>query len=75
MKRAKRFLMNKYDPNKTEQKWINISKIIVKDEESKQQLLLASRYIHNLRNIDTDYMGANMLAHLYSNPNLIEVEE
>ena len=75
MKRAKRFRMNRFDDSKgMNQKWIEIFKIIVEDEDSKQQLLLASEYIHNLRNIDTGYMGANMLAHLYQNPELIEVK-
>ena len=75
MKRAKRFRMNKYDWNGgSNQKWIKLKKIVVETEEDKQQLLLASEYIHGLRNVDTDYMGANMLAHLYTNPELIEVQ-
>lgn len=77
MKRAKRFKMNKYDwtlPDKSpKHKFINIVKIEVATEWDKEQLLLASEYIHGLRNIDTDYTGANLIAHLYRNPDLITV--
>jgi len=74
MKRGKRFKMHRYDDSKgDDQKWVNLVSIIVSDEESKQQLLLASEYIHGLRNIDTDFMGANILAHLYCQPDLIKV--
>jgi hypothetical protein len=76
MKRAKRFKMNRYGWSEIKpQKWISISKIVVKTKEDKEQLLLASEYIHGLSDIDTDYMGANVLAHLYRQPELIEVEE
>ncbi len=67
--------MNRYnDAAGDNQKWITIKKIIVETEEDKQQLLLASEYIHGLRNIDTGYMGANLIAHLYHCPDLIEVQ-
>ena len=75
MKRAKRFKMRVYDESKgADQKWITITKIVVPTEEDKEQLLLASRYIHGLRNIDTSYMGANLIAHLYCQPELIVVD-
>lgn len=77
MKRAKRFKMHKYNwelpDGSPKHRFIEIEKIVVKTEWDKEQLLLASEYIHGLRNIDTDYTGANLLAHLYRNPNLIEV--
>lgn len=77
MKRAKRFKMHKYDwdlpDGSPKHRFIEIEKIVVKSEWDKEQLLLASEYIHGLRNIDTDYTGANLLAHLYHNPDLIEV--
>ncbi len=77
MKRAKRFKMHKYNwdlpDGSPKHRFIEIEKIVVKSEWDKEQLLLASEYIHGLRNIDTDYTGANLLAHLYCNPNLIEV--
>lgn len=68
--------MNRYDASKgnglEDQKWGNF-KIIVPTEEDKKQLLLASEYIHNLSDIDSDYMMVNALMHLYLNPELIEV--
>ena len=77
MKRSKRFKMHKYNLNlpddSVKHRFIEIEKIVVKSEWDKEQLLLASEYIHGLRNIDTDYTGANSLAHLYRNPELIEV--
>lgn len=79
MKRAKRFKMHKYNwelpDGSPKQRFIEIEKIVVKSEWDKEQLLLASEYIHGLRNIDTDYTGANLLAHLYHNPDIIEVIE
>ena len=65
--------LNRYNHSGDVQKWIKLVKIVVETEEDKEQLLLASKYIHNLRNIDTDIMGANMLAHLYTDPDLIVV--
>ena len=58
---------------RVDNKWVNVTKIVVPTQEDKEQLLLASRYVHNLRNIDTDINGANVLAHLYIAPDLIEV--
>ena len=69
--------MNKYDESKgdgpKDQKWFNLVKIVVKTQEDKEQLLLASRYIHDLIEIDTDYMVINSIAHLYQAPELIKV--
>jgi hypothetical protein len=55
--------------------WPTIKSIVVNCEFAKEQLLNASAYIHNLREIDTDYFMVNTLAHLYENPTLITVEE
>ena len=74
MKRAKKFKLNRYDESATDQKWIKLVKIVVETQADKEQLLLASEYIHGLRNIDTGIMGANLIAHLYCRPELIEVE-
>lgn len=74
MKRSKKFKLNRYDKKSTNQKWIDLVKIVVKTEADKQQILLTSEYIHGLRNIDTDIMGANLFAHLYQCPELIEVQ-
>ena len=76
MKAAKRLGLNRYvDKNGNDQKWITIHEIVVDTEEDKRQLLLASEYIHGLRNIDTEYIGANLLAHLYTRPELIVVKK
>ena len=50
-------------------------KIIVDSEEEKQQLLEASRHIHDLRNVDTNMPMVNLICHLYQAPHLIEVYE
>lgn len=48
--------------------------IIVHSEEEKKQWLEASRYIHNLRYIDSEHNDAvNTIMHLYLAPYLIEV--
>jgi len=52
----------------------NEIKIIVRTENDKKQLLEASKHIHDSRDIDTDLPMVNMIAHLYHNPDLIEVE-
>jgi len=54
--------------------WPAIISITVNNEFTKDQLLKASEYIHNLRDINTDYHMVNVLAHLYLNPELITVE-
>lgn len=52
---------------------VNISEIIVPTERDKAQLLLACRYLHDSRDIDTDFMAVNTLAHCYHVPELIKV--
>jgi hypothetical protein len=47
-------------------------KIIVNSEELKQELLKESKYLHNLRDIDSNL--CNTLIHLYLNPDLILVK-
>ena len=68
--------LNRYDENKKseEQKWVSISKILVPTLEDKQQLLAAFKYLHDLNEIDTDILAVNTIAHLYHNPDLIEVQ-
>jgi hypothetical protein len=58
----------------SEQKWFQLKKIVVATEADKEQLLLASRYIHDMRELDTDYMAVNYLAHLYLAPWMIVVD-
>lgn len=48
--------------------------ITVDSEETKEQLLLALQYIHNLKDIDTSFVAVNALTHLPLYPNLITVK-
>lgn len=68
--------MTRYSPDPQEKDpWHpSILKITVTDQKTKDELLTASRYVHN-RNIDTDFMMVNTLAHLYQRPELISVKE
>lgn len=56
-----------------EPKWVCVSEIIVPDEYSKEQLLLAFRYIHDIRPLDTDIIAVNTIAHMYQVPDTITV--
>jgi hypothetical protein len=69
--------MNRWDDTKdpSEQKFLGEIKIVVESDQAKEQLLLALEYIHDLREIDTDFMAVNALVHLYQQPNCIEVKE
>ncbi len=49
-------------------------KIIVTTEEEKQELLHGSEYIHELRDLDTDEPGVNLISHLYIAEHLIVVD-
>lgn len=62
-----------YDPD--DPHYVEIVKIIVKDEANKKQLLLASKYLHDLRNIDTNLQAINTIVHLYEHPDLIEIAQ
>lgn len=53
---------------------INKISIKVDSEFSKQQLLLASKYLHDAIDLDNDFMAINILTHLYTCPDLIKVE-
>lgn len=55
------------------QKFIKLKRIEVETEEDKAQLLAASRYIHDLYEIDTGYLAVNHIAHLYTDPDVIVV--
>ena len=67
--------LRRYDENKgDDQAWVNLTKIVVPTAFDKVQILLALRYIHDLRCIDTDYMAVNTLVHQYAFPERIEVE-
>lgn len=49
-------------------------KFVVDTEEEKQQLLEASRHIHDLRNVNMELPMVNTIGHLYLAPHLIVVK-
>lgn len=53
---------------------MEITKIRVNNQEAKDALIAASRTIHDYRELDTDVTMLNAIAHLYHNPDLIEVD-
>jgi hypothetical protein len=61
--------------NEEEYEHVNISKIVVPTKRDKRELLEAFKYLHDLRNVDTNYYAVNTIVHLYARPDLIEVEE
>jgi hypothetical protein len=65
-----------WDDNKTpeEQEYVYPIRIVVSSEDHKQQVMLALRYIHDMRELNTDYHAVNTLAHMYANPDSIVVE-
>lgn len=69
--------MHRWDDSKpaAEQLFVQPVRIIVHSETDKQQLLKAFQYIHDMRELDTDYVAVNYLAHIYVCPELIEVHE
>jgi len=64
------------DKPQQEQKFIGHPiKITVKSKRDKDQLLLAFKYLHDNPIINTDYMAVNYLVHIYTDPDIIEIEE
>lgn len=62
------------DEEQKDEDWPMIKSIIVNSEIAKDQLLKASKYIHNLRHINSDYAMVNTIMHLYLADFLIKVE-
>ena len=60
--------------NGDNQKWVQITKIIVPSQYEKDELIKAFRYIHDLREVDCDYMAVNTLMHMYELEDRIEVQ-
>lgn len=56
------------------QRWCSITEIVVPTEHDKEQLVKALRYIHNLREIDSDFLAVNTLTHMYTYPDRIKVQ-
>ena len=67
------YMYPKNTENISDNFWSKI-KIIVNSEGSKQQVLKALEYIHNLECIDSDFMPVNSLMHLYLYPDSVEVK-
>lgn len=70
---GKEYGMERYVEDAETQKWVRIDEIRVPNEYDKEQLLKAINYFHDLRNIDTDFLAVNTLAHVYCRPELITV--
>lgn len=51
-----------------------VKRIVVNSEQAKQELLQASRLIHDSRDLDMNVPMVNTFAHLYMCPDLIVVE-
>lgn len=54
-------------------RFIDMKKIQVGSLYDKEQLLLAFKYIHDLKCIDPDYVAVCYIMHLYQHPELIEI--
>ena len=54
--------------------FVNITKIVVPTYFDRDQIMLAAKYLHDNRTIDTDLMAVNTLVHIYQNPDLFLVE-
>ena len=67
--------LNRYkeDALDSEQQWFGLEEIVVPTEEDKQQFLKAVEYIHDLTEIDSDYIAVNYIMHLYEVPDKIKV--
>jgi len=73
--RLSKMVRYKEESSDQDQQYVRINKIEVPTEFDKEQLLLASEYIHDMRELDTDFLAANTIAHLYTMPSIIEVKE
>lgn len=63
----------RYSNNKLDKK-MQVPTITVNNEWEKEQLLLASKYLFNLKNIDLDFIAVNVFASLHHFPYNIEVK-
>ena len=62
------------DPRWKKMKWCDF-RIIVPDQETKEQLQAAFEYFHDNRDIDTDFIAVNAVAHSYLDDKLEEGAE
>ena len=63
----RKYKLKRYEETVDDSSAINFTKykIIVPTKRDKKELLEASRYLHDLRCIDTDYITVNQLVHEY----------
>lgn len=54
---------------------LEIYEIVVNSEHGKEQLLKALQYLHNLRELDCNFVAVNELVHTYLNPDIIVVRD
>lgn len=66
--------LEKFEDNKPTE-YVIITEIVVPSERDKAQLLKAFKYIHNLRELDTNFVAVNAVSHLYLQPDLIKVKD
>ena len=66
--------LDRYVEDQEAQDWVAITEIVVPTARDKVQLLLALKYIHDLRCIDTNYIAVNTLVHQYQQPDFIRVQ-
>lgn len=50
-------------------------KIIVPDKETKDEMTKAMKYLHNLFDLDTDYILVNQFVHGYLEQGIIQIDE
>ena len=62
------------EPDRAHDQYFPKIKIITDSEDSKEQLLKALEYIHNLNCVNSDYIAVNSLMHYYLFPGSIEVK-
>lgn len=65
--------LRRYVEGAEEQAWVTINEITVLTAYDKVQLLLGLKYIHDLRELDTDFLAVNSLVHFYQFPDRIKV--
>lgn len=50
-------------------------KIIVPDKETKDEMVKTMKYLHNLFDLDTDYILVNQFVHGYLEQGIIQIDE
>lgn len=73
---AKKLTFDRYDDSKpsTRQKFLDIRRIVVGDERTKSQLIMAFKLLHDSGDLDSEIIALNHIMHLYQDPDLIVVD-